>query len=230
MRRPALILAAGLLAWTGGGAPAAAGPGDEDPAALLAELRTLHHETGRAAEAYNEAEARLRERHAEALELDARLAAARTELAGARRVAGAVAREQYRRGGVELPGYLRLLLGEDVPGALHARTVADRAARAQTTRIARLAERERRAQELATRAREALDAEQSAAAARREERDEAHRRLDETAGLLAGLGPEEAARLGATEDERLARARRDAGDGPPAAPLPLPAPGAGQPN
>ncbi|ONK11376.1 hypothetical protein [Streptomyces sp. MP131-18] len=218
MNRHVLTAALTALAFTAGGAaPAAADPGDRDVGALLAELRGLYRETGEAAEAYNAAEERLRDRRDEAAELGERLAAARTDLAGARRAAGAVAREQYRQGGLRLPGHLRLLFGDAPARDLHAQAVAERAATAQAARIRRLLDGERRADELATRAREALDAEQSAAAERRRQRDEAHRRLDEIAGLLAGLTPQEAAELGEQEAARAERARRS--------PVPAPEPG-----
>jgi cell wall-associated NlpC family hydrolase len=216
MTRQALISTVAAVALAAVGAPpAAAEPGDSVPAAasgpqaLLTELRTLYRETGTATEAYNEAEERLRAQAAEADELTRRLAATRTGLADAREVAGSIARAQYRAGGTPLPGTLRLLLGEDPTAALRERTVARRAAAAQSAEIERLIAGERRADALATAAREALDARQSLAEEQRRQRDEVHRRLDEVAGLLAGLTAEEAAELAGLERDRAAAAQRD---------------------
>ncbi|WP_053171377.1 hypothetical protein [Streptomyces sp. SBT349] len=204
MYRKTLATAVAALALTALPAPpAAAGPGDQGVAALVADLRTLHRETGAAAEVYNEMERRLREQHVETVELTERLAETRGELAEAKRLAGAVAREQYRRGNVRLPSYLRLLLGEDPARSLHAQTAAARGTSAQAEAVKRLAEAERHADELATAAREALDSERSLTEERRRQRDEVHRRLDEAAGLVAGLSDTEVAELAALEEERL---------------------------
>ncbi|TDC73069.1 coiled-coil domain-containing protein [Streptomyces hainanensis] len=188
-----------------------AGPAEADPAgsvpALLAELRTLYQETGRATEAYHEAAERLAERREETRRVQDRLAATRTELTATREAAGAVARAQYRGGGLQLPPALAMLLGEDPGQALHDQTVAARVAAAEAAEIDRLGSGERAADELATAARAALDAEQAAAEEERHRRDEVHRRLDEVAGLLAGLSPDEL-----TELTRLQEA--EAGPGP----------------
>ncbi|GAB2902960.1 hypothetical protein [Streptomyces mayteni] len=189
----------------------AAGPAGADTAesipALLAELRTLYQETGRATEAYHEAADRLAERREETRRVQDRLAATRTELTAARDAAGAVARAQYRGGGLQLPAALSMLLGEDPGRALHDQTVAARVAAAEAAEIDRLGTGERAADELATAARAALDAEQAAADEERRRRDDVHRRLDEVAGLLAGLSPDELTEL-------TRRQEAEAGPGP----------------
>ncbi len=219
----------GLLALTAPpAAPAAAEPGDSLPA-LLTELGTLYAETSRASEVYQETSRRLRDQRDEARRLTERLAATRTDLAGARRLAGALAREQYRHGGAELPATLRLLFGE-APGdrALHDRTVARRAARAQASEIARLAEGERRADELATAAREALDEQQRLAAEERRARDEMRDRLAEVTRLLATLDPAdltapEDTTAPATDPSPESAAPDDAAPGDPGTRAPTPA-------
>ncbi|MDT0319468.1 coiled-coil domain-containing protein [Streptomyces millisiae] len=158
------------------------------------ELRALYRETGEATRAHEEAVARLAERRDEARRLEERLAATRSDLAAAREAAGRVARAQYR-GGLQLPPALALLLGEDPGQALHDQTVAARAAAARAAEIDRLDSGERAADELATAARAALDAELAAAEEERRRRDDLHRRLDELAALTAGLTPEELAEL-----------------------------------
>ncbi|WP_059012176.1 C40 family peptidase [Streptomyces specialis] len=186
--------------------PAAAEPPDAE--ALLTELKLLYRETGAATEAFNETDERLRAQRAEPAELTERLAGTRTDLAAARRLAGRLAAGESRGGGLTLPPALGLLLGADPGRALHDGTVAARAAAAQAAEIDRLVAHEERADELATAAREALDAEEALAERLRRERDEIHRRLDELTALLAGLTPEEAADLAA-----LARAGADEAQG-----------------
>ncbi|TDC20450.1 hypothetical protein E1265_22245 [Streptomyces sp. 8K308] len=155
----------------------------------LDELRALYRETAEATLAHEKAAARLAERRDEARRLQERLAATRTDLAAAREAAGRVARAQYRGGGLQLPPALALLLGEDPGQALHDQTVAARAAAARAAEIDRLGSGERTADDLATAARAALDAELAAAEEERRRRDDLHRRLDELTALQAGLPP-----------------------------------------
>ncbi|RBM23276.1 hypothetical protein [Streptomyces sp. PT12] len=169
-----------------------AGPGANDTAALLDELRTAYRATGEAAEAYRETETRLRQQQEETEELTDELADVRGELAEAKRLAGAIAREEYRAGGgLRLPPALLVLLGEDPARSLHAGTAVARAEARAAEAVRRLTAGERHADKLATAARAALDEERSLAEERREQRDEVHRRLDEAAALLAGLSPAE---------------------------------------
>ncbi|RKN06477.1 hypothetical protein [Streptomyces radicis] len=166
--------------------------GARDTAELLAELRTAYRATGEAAEAYGETEARLREQQRETEELTDELADVRGELAEARQLAGAIAREEYRGGGgLRLPPALLVLLGDDPTRSLHAGTAAARAEARTADAVRRLTAGERHADKLATAARAALDEERSLAEERREQRDEVHRRMDEAAALLAGLSPAE---------------------------------------
>ncbi|MGK5529005.1 C40 family peptidase [Streptomyces sp. URMC 129] len=187
--------------------PAAAEP--RGPEALLTELRTLYQQTGAATDAYNETGERLSAQRAEVERLTERLAGTRTDLARARRLAGRLAAGQYRSGGVSLPPALRLLLGEEPGQALHDETVATRVVAAQAAEIDRLVANERRADALATAAREALAAEEALAEERRRQRDEIHRRLDELTALLAGLTAAEAADLAALELADIDEAQRD---------------------
>jgi hypothetical protein len=187
-----------------------AGPGRAEPAkpdaepdsvsALLTELRGLYRDAEAAGEAYNDAAAQERAQRERADELSERLARTRGELADAQQIAGRLAREQYRTGGFALPDSLRLLLsGDDAEGALHAQTVAARAAATHVTTLERLREGERRTARLAREEREALDAAQTLAAEQRRHRDEARRKMDEVAGLLAGLPDERLAELAELE-------------------------------
>lgn len=225
----ALLLAATAL--TAGPASAADRAPDQpvDAAALLTELRELYRESGAATEAYNEAGERLAEQRAEVERLTARLADTRGALAGARRTAGRLAAAEYRHGGApELPPVLRLLLTGDEPArALHDTTVARRAAAERLAEIDRLADAERSADALAAEADEAWQEERRLANEQRERRDAAHERMDEVAGLLAGLSEEELTEVTALDERRTAAEQREflaahppaeepatAGDGP----------------
>lgn len=189
--------------------PDAAGGGERSVSALLGELRGLYQRAEAAGEAYNAAAGRLRSQRERVAELSEELAATRTELTEAQRLAGLLAREQYRGGGVELPPSLRLLLGEDPGEALHAETVAGRAAADHAAVLRRLRAGERRADRLARREREALDARQTLADEQRRQRDTARRRMDEVAGLLAGLSGEQLTELAALERDETRRSQRE---------------------
>ncbi|UED84200.1 C40 family peptidase [Streptomyces profundus] len=217
MRRGTVALAGLLFATTAsvsGPAAAESGrpPGEPgDVGALLTELRALHQQTGAATEAFNETEERLVEQRAEVDRLTARLADTRSGLADARRTAGALAAAQYRHGGAaDLPPVLRLLLtGDDPARALHDGTVARRAASAQLAEISRLTEAESQAAGLAGEATAALDEQRTLVERQRAQRDEAHRRLDEVAGLLAGLDEERLTELATLEERTTAEAQRE---------------------
>ncbi|RKN40448.1 C40 family peptidase [Streptomyces hoynatensis] len=219
-RRPSRVAATALTAALTALAalspsPAAAEPADGIPA-LLGELRTLCREADEATAAYQEAAERLRAQRAEADRLGRRLAGTRGDLAGARRTAGRLASAQYRAGGraggaglAGIPPYVRMLLGEDPGRALHEARIASRVSAAQAAEIARLVEGERRADALATAAREALDAERTLAGRQRERRAEVRRRLDEVTRLLAGLSPAERSALTRLEETESEAARRE---------------------
>ncbi|MGP3969625.1 NlpC/P60 family protein [Streptomyces sp. 6N223] len=198
----------------GPAAPARAEPGTEsgtEPesiSALLTEFRDLYCDAEAAGEAYNDAAERLRAQRERVAELSDRLARTRGELADARQIAGQLAREQYRGGGFALPASLRLLLlGDDAGGALHDQAVAARAATTHVATLEQLGEGERRTARLAREEREALDAAQALASEQRRHRDEARRRMDEVAGLLAGLPEERLAELAELERAETARAQ-----------------------
>ncbi|SOD60743.1 Cell wall-associated hydrolase, NlpC family [Streptomyces zhaozhouensis] len=207
----ALLVAATALA-TGPAAAAERPPGQPaEAAALLTELRELYHEAGAATEAYNETGERLAEQRAEVERLTARLADTRGELAGARRTAGRLAAAEYRTGGSpELPPVLRLLLTDEEPArALHDTTVARRAAAGQLAEVRRLAEAEHEADALAAEADEAWEEERRLAEEQRDRRDAAHERMNEVAGLLAGLSGEQRSELSAWEERETAAGQRE---------------------
>ncbi len=177
---------------TGEGDFGGAAAGDELDA-LLGELRTRYREAEATEEAYRKAAERLRAQQEHVESVSERLAAIRTELAEAQRLVGLLARQQYQDGGLELPAALRLLLGEDPAQEPHDQAVADRAVAAHVATLEALREDERKADRLAREERAALDAEQSLTRDLRTQRDDARRRMDETAALLAGVAEPERA-------------------------------------
>ncbi|GAA3875109.1 NlpC/P60 family protein [Streptomyces sedi] len=216
MPRQTVVTAALLVAATAlaaGPARAAEQPPGQpaEATALLTELRELYREAGAATEAYNESGERLAEQRAEVERLTARLADTRGELAGARRTAGRLAAAEYRTGGSpELPPVLRLLLTDEEPArALHDTTVARRAAAGQLAEVRRLAEAEHEADALAAEADEAWEEERRLAGDQRDRRDAAHDRMNEVAGLLAGLSGEQRDELTALEERETAAEQRE---------------------
>ncbi|MGC9379669.1 NlpC/P60 family protein [Streptomyces sp. MH13] len=192
--------------------PATADPGpgeagrDRSVAGLLTDLQRLYREAEKATETYNGTEERLRKQRAEVRRLDAALARTRLSLHDSRGAAGRLARQEYRNAG-SLSPYLRLLLARDPRHALDQGHVLGRLARQRAETVGRLTGDERKADELAERARAALG-EQLALAERQErQRDEVRERLHAVEELLASLTPEELAALAEFESKGIARAQ-----------------------
>ncbi|MEU6978822.1 C40 family peptidase [Streptomyces sp. NPDC046371] len=206
---------AGTDAEAGSAAGAGAAPGaapaagaQESLGSLLGRLRSLYRETEQATEAYNAGEETLRRQTADTRQVTARLTAARAELTRGRNEAGRLAREQYQ-GRSELSPYLRLLLARDPQHALDQNHLFARAARDRAGAVTRLQGAERRAADLATASRKALDRRTALAARQRAHRDDVQTRLREVEGLLAALSPEQLAGLGALERTQTAGAQAE---------------------
>ncbi|MGW8363422.1 NlpC/P60 family protein [Streptomyces wedmorensis] len=183
-------------------------PGGDSVTALLTRLRTLYRQAEEATERFNAAEEALKAQTADTGKVTARLTAARTALAQGRAEAGRIARERYQ-GGSEFSTYLGLLFSPDPQSALDQGHLMARAARGRATAVERLEGAERRADALATASRKALDRQQGLAAAQRTRRDEVTGRLREVEKLLAGLSPEQLARLTELERVQTAGAQRE---------------------
>ncbi|AQS67571.1 C40 family peptidase [Streptomyces pactum] len=191
--------------------PAAAEPepgagGDRSVAGLLTDLQRLYREAEKATETYNGTEERLKEQRAEVERLDTALARTRLSLHDSRGAAGRLARQQYRNSG-DLSPYLRLLLARDPQRALAQGHVIGRLARERADTVGRLTGDEKRAGELARRAREALDRQLVLAERRERERDDVHERLRAVEELLASLTPGELAALAEFEKSGIAEAQ-----------------------
>ncbi|GAA2513857.1 C40 family peptidase [Streptomyces gobitricini] len=199
-------------------APAAAAPepvdsstepaGSSSVPELLAQLRTLYQQAEEATETYNATEEELKALTAETRKLTGDLARTRDSLARARMEAGRLARAQYQ-GRTDFSSSLRLLLARDPDHALDQHHVLRRAARERAATVARLEKGEKRADQLATASREALDREQTLAEQRKKARDEVTARLKDVEETLATLSDEEVEELAALEEAEMADAQRE---------------------
>ncbi|MEV6004754.1 NlpC/P60 family protein [Streptomyces griseomycini] len=180
------------------------GPGDRSVAELLTDLQSLYREAEKATEAYNGTEERLEKQRAETERLEAALARARLSLHDSRGAAGRLARQQYQSS-TGISPYVRLLLARDPQGALDQGHVIGQLARERAQTVDRLTGDEEEADELARRARAALDTRLALTERRRKERDEVLGRLREVEELLASLTDEELAALAELERSEVAR-------------------------
>ncbi|MER5195982.1 NlpC/P60 family protein [Streptomyces sp. NPDC002755] len=191
--------------------PPAAGTRDPDGeertvAELLTELQRLYQEAEQATEAFNATEEQLKRRRAETGRLDADLVKARLSLHRSRGAAGRLARQQYQ-GSTDISPYVRLLLARDPQHALDEGHLIGQLARERAGTVGRLASGERRADELARKARAALDGQLTLTERRKKERDEVTRRLDAVEELLASLTAEQLTALAELERRGVAQAQ-----------------------
>ncbi|MEV5310568.1 NlpC/P60 family protein [Streptomyces sp. NPDC052610] len=184
-------------------------PHDRSVAELLTDLQRLYREAEEATEAYNATEEKLREQRAEVARLDRALARARLSLHDSRVAAGRLARQQYQNTSTDISPYVRLLLARDPQRALDQGHVIGQLARERAETVGRLTGTEHRADELARRAREALDDQLVLAERKKKERDGVRERLDEVEELLASLTAEQLTALADTEDKGIEKAQRD---------------------
>ncbi|MGW4951923.1 NlpC/P60 family protein [Streptomyces parvulus] len=202
-------MAAGLALAPG---PAAAEPepagatGDRTLSELLTDLQEVYREAEKATETYNGTEVRLTRQRAEVRRLEAELARTRHSLSDSRGAAGRLARQQYQSSS-NLSPYLRLLLARDPQHALDQGHVIGQLARERAETVGRLTGDTKKADELARRARAALDAQRTLAGRQVRERDDVRDRLRAVEELLASLGPEQLAALAEFERGGIADAQ-----------------------
>ncbi|MEV5017068.1 NlpC/P60 family protein [Streptomyces sp. NPDC053780] len=173
---------------------------------LLTDLQELYREAEKATETYNGTEVRLTRQRAEVRRLDAELARTRHSLSDSRGAAGRLARQQYQNSS-DLSPYLRLLLARDPQHALDQGHVIGQLARERAETVGRLTGDTKKADDLARRAREALDAQRSLASRQVGERDAVRDRLRAVEELLASLSPAELAALAEFERSGIADAQ-----------------------
>ncbi|MFJ4561281.1 NlpC/P60 family protein [Streptomyces massasporeus] len=181
---------------------------ERDIADLLTDLQKLYREAEEATEAYNGTEEKLKKQRAETERLDRAQARARLSLHDSRGAAGRLARQQYQSS-TDISPYVRLLLARDPQHAIEQGHVIGRLARERADTIGRLTGNERKAHELARKARTALDRQLALTERRKKERDEVRARLHEVEELLASLSSEQLTELAEFEQKGIAKAQRE---------------------
>ncbi|GHG31642.1 hypothetical protein GCM10018777_54340 [Streptomyces albogriseolus] len=186
---------------------AAAATGERSVPDLLTDLQTLYREAEKATERYNATEEALAEQRAETERLEKALARTRLSLHDSRGAAGRLARQQYQSLSGLSP-YVRLLLARDPQRALEQGHVIGQLARERAQTVGRLTGDARQADELARRAREALDERIALTERRGKERDQVVARLRDVEELLASLTADQLAELAELERGRVDEAQR----------------------
>ncbi|MBG0852537.1 C40 family peptidase [Streptomyces spinoverrucosus] len=176
-------------------------------AALLTDLQRLYREAEKATETYNATEEQLKKQRAVAGRLDTELSRARLALHDSRGAAGRLARQQYQ-GRSDISPYVRLLLARDPQHALEQGHVIGQLARERARTVEELAGDEKKADELAHRARAALDRQLALAERRKKERDKVRERLHQVEKLLASLTAAQLAAVADVENKGVAEAQR----------------------
>ncbi|MFE6096393.1 NlpC/P60 family protein [Streptomyces massasporeus] len=181
---------------------------ERDIAELLTDLQKLYREAEEATEAYNGTEEKLKKQRAETERLDRAQARARLSLHDSRGAAGRLARQQYQSS-TDISPYVRLLLARDPQHAIEQGHVIGRLARERADTIGRLTGNERKAHELARKARTALDRQLALTERRKKERDKVRARLHEVEELLASLSSEQLTDLAEFEQKGIAKAQKE---------------------
>ena len=150
---------------------------------------------------------KLRKPRAAVPRLDAALARARLSLHHSRGAAGRLARQQYQNT-TDISPYVRLLLARDPQHALDQGHVIGLLARERAAAVGRLTGTERKADELARKARKALDARLALAERQKKDRDTVKKRLKKVEELLASLTAAQLAALAEFEKTGIAKAQR----------------------
>ncbi|RLU99203.1 hypothetical protein CTZ27_14695 [Streptomyces griseocarneus] len=200
-------------------------PDRSSVSSLLTQLQSLYRKAEEATEKYNGTEEDLKKQRDRVKKIDDDLAAARKALTGSKDAAGRIAREQYQGGNGTLSPYVGFLLGSDPQQALDSGHQLQRAAGQRAAAVGRLAENEKRAADLAVKARDALHAEQALAAEQKQRRDDVRKSLAQVEKMLASLTGEQLSELRKLEQKDITEAQRkllDSGRlGTAAAPSPL---------
>ncbi|WP_445526343.1 NlpC/P60 family protein [Streptomyces cyslabdanicus] len=188
-------------------APAPQEPGQRSVAVLLTDLQTLYRQAEQATRTYNATAAQLKRQRVETERLDADLDAARRALDDSRAQAARLALQQYQGSSTGLSPYLRLLLAPDPQTALAEGHLIGQLARERAETVKRLTGNEKKAADLAGKARRALDTRGALARRQRQARDDVRARLHAVKKLLASLSAEQVATLTRAETNGVPPAR-----------------------
>ncbi|WP_041819327.1 C40 family peptidase [Streptomyces davaonensis] len=183
-------------------------PGEPSVSRLLTDLQRLYREAERATETYNATEERLKEQRAEVRRLDGELSRVRLSLHDSRGAAGRLARQQYQ-GSTEISSYVRLLLARSPQHALEQGHVIGQLARERAETVGRLTGSEKKADELARKARTALDKQLALAERQKKDRDEVRGRLSDVEEMLSSLTAEQLGEIAELEEKGVQDAQRD---------------------
>ncbi|MCT9144905.1 C40 family peptidase [Streptomyces violarus] len=183
------------------------GPPPASLAYLLTDLQDLYRKAEQATEAHNATEEKLKKQRTETDRLNRALARARLSLHDSRGAVGRLARQQYQNSS-DLSPYLRLLLARDPQHAIDQRHVIGRIERERADTINRLTGSERKADELARKARKALDEQLALTERRKKERDQVVKRLHDVEELLASLSRDQLAALAEFERNGITKAQK----------------------
>ncbi|MEU2873470.1 NlpC/P60 family protein [Streptomyces olivoreticuli] len=187
---------------------APADPPDQPVSSLLSQLQSLYRGTEEATEKYNATEERLKKQRDQVKKIDEDLADARIALTGSREAAGRLAREQYQGSSGTLSPYMGFLFGSDPQQALDRGHQLQRAAGQRAATVGRLAENEKRAADLAGKAQDALNAQQTLAAQQKQQRDDVRKSLNQVERMLASLTGEQLSELRKLEQKDIGEAQR----------------------
>lgn len=206
-RRRGIVLAVtGLLALlvplTGPAAEAEPKPTVEE---VHARVERLYREAGAATDAYNDAEEKAKKQRKEVERLDKAVADANVRLAGLKDEAGALARAQYRGGGV--PMEAQLLLSDDPEEFVDDLRLARKGQHAQRRLITEVTGTQKRLDGYAKKAAGTYERLERSREARAEAKEEIEERLDEAKELEKKLKAEERERLRRLERERAREAQ-----------------------
>lgn len=188
--------------------PTLASAADKPVSELLRDLRVLYTKTESASRAYDVTAGKLTRQRRRTQDADEALASVRSALGAARREAGELARQQYRRDDVGLPSAMQLLLLRDPQSALEGIHLIKRAAGRQAVTVHRLTDGERRQRQLTDRARSALADQQRLTVRQEKQRDTVRSRLHRVEGMLASLSGAQLTRLQSMETVREDRGQR----------------------
>ncbi|MGW0864295.1 NlpC/P60 family protein [Streptomyces sp. NPDC002611] len=186
---------------------AAPGPPPASLAYLLTDLQQLYRKAEQATEAYNATEEKLKKQRTETDRLNHALARARLSLHDSRSEVGRLARQQYQSS-TDISPYVHLLLARDPQHAIDQGHVIGRIARERAATINRLTGAERKADDLAHKARKALDDQLTLTAQRKKERDQVVKRLHDVEDLLASLSRDQLTALSAFETNGITKAQK----------------------
>ncbi len=205
--RTGALLCAALAAVAALAGPAPRAAAAESPAVMLTRMQSLYRRAEQASETYDGTKEKLDAQQTRYTRLAEQLAGRRAEAESAREAVGALAREQYRGGG--LSSYARLLLSDDPTEALDQAHILARAAVGQSALMRRARAGEHALATAASRAGRQLRTVRQLAARQLRDRDRAKAGLDAVEKAVASLTDGQLSALVALQDGRTDAAQRD---------------------